>query len=191
MPEPDIRTTASRIVYADRWMTLRCDEIERPDGSRGTYAVVDKRDFALIIPAERGGFHLVEEYRYPLGRRTCGVPQGGFPAGRDGGPEDLARLELAEETGLRAGSLIRLGYLTAAHGLTSQGCHVFLATGLSQGNHRRETEEQDMRHHWVTRARLKTMIRDGAITDDASVAAFTLLVLHEEQPAPPTLGYGS
>lgn len=178
--DPDIRPIASRVVYADPWLTLRRDEIERRDGSRGTYAVVEKADFALVIPAERGGFHLVEEYRYPLGRRTWGFPQGGFPAGRDGSPEELARLELSEETGLRADQLIRLGYLSAAHGLTSQCCHVFLATGLTQGTHRREITEQDMRHYWVTRAQFKNMIRNGSVSDDASVAACTLLVLHEE-----------
>lgn len=181
VPEPDIRPIASRVVYQDQWMKLRRDEIERADGSRGTYAVVEKRDFALVIPAERAGFHLVEEYRYPLGRRTWGFPQGGFSAGRDGGPEDLARLELAEETGLRASHLTRLGYLNAAHGVTGQGCHVFLATGLTQGTHRREAEEQDMRHYWVTRQQFKTMILNGSITDDASVAAFALLMLHEER----------
>jgi 8-oxo-dGTP pyrophosphatase MutT (NUDIX family) len=185
--EPDIRPVASRVIYTDPWMTLRRDEIERRDGSRGSYAVVEKADFALAVPAERGGFHLVEEYRYPLGRRTWAFPQGGFPAGRAGEPEELARLELAEETGLRADHLTRLGYLNAAHGITGQGCHVFLATGLRQGAHRREAEEQDMRHHWVTRQRFKNMIRSGAVTDDASVAAYALLVLHEElgggQPA--------
>jgi hypothetical protein len=56
--EPDIRAVASRVVYQDRWMTLRRDQIERPDGTKGTYAVVDKPDLALVIPAERGGFHL-------------------------------------------------------------------------------------------------------------------------------------
>jgi len=46
-----------------------------------------------------------------------------------------------------------------------------------------------MRHYWVTCARLKNMIGDGSVTDDASVAAHTLLVLHEEGlPSPrPTL----
>ena len=181
MPDHDIALIASAVVYTDPWLTLRRDEIQRRDGSRGSYAVVDKPDFALVIPAERGGFHLVEEYRYPLGRRTWGFPQGGFPAGRDGDPGELARLELAEETGLRADRLTRLGSLSAAHGITGQCCHVYLATGLSQGPHRREAEEQDMRHYWVTRARFKDLIRSGSLTDDASVAAYTLLTLHEER----------
>ena len=65
----EVRMLTSSVVYADQWLTFRRDEIERNDGSRGTYAFVEKRNFALIIPAENGGFHLVEEYRYPLGRR--------------------------------------------------------------------------------------------------------------------------
>jgi 8-oxo-dGDP phosphatase len=57
----DVRTLASGIVYQDGWMRLRRDEIERRDGSRGSYAFVEKADFALVIPAENDGFHLVEE----------------------------------------------------------------------------------------------------------------------------------
>ena len=57
---------------------------------------------------------------------------------------------------------------------------MFLATGLTQGAHRREVTEQDMRHYWVTRPQFKNMIRNGSVSDDASVAAYTLLVLHEE-----------
>ena len=180
MGEPDIRAVGSSVVYQDRWLTLRRDQIERPDGTAGSYVFVDRADFALVIPAERGGFHLVQEYRYPIGRRSWAFPQGGWPGRADGGPEDLARRELAEETGLRAATLTRLGYLNAAHGLTNQGCHAFLATGLTQGAASREATEQDMRHYWVTRARFKDMIMDGSITDDTSIAAYTLLVLHEE-----------
>src|SRR5947208_14525845 len=109
-------------------MTLRRDQIERPDGTRGTYAVVDKPDFALVIPAERGGFHLVEEYRYPIGRRSWAFPQGGFPGRADGDPEALPRLALAQETGLRPATLTRLGCPTTAHGLTRHGCPVSLST---------------------------------------------------------------
>lgn len=161
-------------------MTLRRDDIERRDGSRGTYAVVDKANFALVIPAERDGFHLVEEFRYPIGRRSRAFPQGGFPGGRSGDPRELARRELAEETGLRAGELTLLGFLHCAHGITGQGFHAFLATGLTQRPPSREAEEQDMRHFWVTRSRFTQMIRDGEVTDDATVAAFALLLLHEE-----------
>jgi 8-oxo-dGTP pyrophosphatase MutT (NUDIX family) len=170
---------ASGVVYEDRWMRLRRDEIERRDGSVGTYAFVEKADFALVIPAENDGFHLVEEFRYPIGRRTWSFPQGGFPRGGSGPPEELARLELAQETGLRARVLVKLGYLNAAHGTSSQGGHYFLATGLEPGPPERENEEQDMRQAWVPRARFEEMISEGLITDDSTVAAYALLLLNE------------
>ena len=179
----DVRTLASGIVYQDGWMRLRRDEIERRDGSRGSYAFVEKADFSLVIPAENDGFHLVEEYRYPIRRRTWSFPQGGFPPGRTGSPDELARLELLQETGLRARSLVRLGFLHCAHGITSQGGHFFLATGLEPGPPEREHEEQDMRQAWVSRTRFEDMITDGVITDDSTLAAYALLLISERPPA--------
>jgi 8-oxo-dGTP pyrophosphatase MutT (NUDIX family) len=181
--DPDIRTLASSVVYEDSWMALRRDEIERRDGSRGTYAVVDKPDFAVVIAVEADRFCLVEEYRYPVQRRSWAFPQGAFPGRGTGDPEDLARLELAQETGLRAGELTLLGFLHSSHGTTGQGFHVYLATGLTEGYPDREPEEQDMRHRWVSCGEFKNMIRDGTITDDSTVAAYSLLVLHEESQA--------
>ena len=181
---PDIRTLDSRVVYADPWIRLRQDRIERRDGSHGTYTVVEKPDFALVVPAENGGFHLVEEYRYPIQRRSWSFPQGGFPAGTTGTPQELARLELRQETGFRARELTRLGFLHSSHGSTNQGCHLFLATGLEPGRPDREHEEQDMRQQWVTRDQFEQMIGRGAITDDSTLAAYTLLLLQEKRTRP-------
>lgn len=177
--DADVRTLATGVVYEDGWMRLRKDEIERRDGSRGSYAFVEKQDFALVIPAEDGGFHLVEEYRYPIGRRTWSFPQGGFPPGSTGSPDELARMELAQETGFRAADLAKLGFLHCAHGITSQGGHFYLATGLEPGEPDREPEEQDMRQEWFPRTRFEQMITDGAITDDSTLAAYALLLIKE------------
>ncbi|WP_018654023.1 NUDIX domain-containing protein [Actinomadura flavalba] len=173
------RRLSGRTVYANAWMTVREDEIERPDGSRGIYGVVDKPDFVLVIPAENDGFHLVEEFRYPLGRRCWGFPQGSQPGLVAGDPLAVARRELAEETGLTADTFTHLGRLDAAHGTSSQRYDVFLATGLTPGDPAREASEQDMRQAWFSHADLRAMIRDGRITDDSSLAAYTLLNLHE------------
>ena len=176
-PQPFIRQISSRVVYGNRWMTVREDEIERPDGSRGVFGVVDKPDFGLVIPAADGGFHLVEEFRYPIGRRTWSFPQGTLPGTSGADPEQLARTELAEETGLRAGRLEHLGFLHGAHGMTGQGFHAWLATELTPGEPRREHEEQDMRTRWFSRGDFEQMIRDQRVTDDSTVAAYALLLM--------------
>ena len=179
--EPEIRTLASSVIYRDNWMRLRKDEIERADGSQGTYAVVERDNFALIIPAENGGFFLVEEYRYPLGRRCWSFPQGSFPDGEAGTPEELARAELAQETGLRAANLVRLGTLSANHGSSNQYGEHWLATGLTQGPTDLEPEELGLRHEWVPRAGFEAMIRDERIVDDSSLAGYALLLLAERR----------
>jgi 8-oxo-dGDP phosphatase len=179
--DPEIRTLTSSVVYTDNWIRLRKDDIERRDGSRGTYAVVERGDFALVVPAENGGFHLVEEYRYPVGRRSWSFPQGGFPHGETGTPEELARMELAQETGLRTGRLTHLGSLTAAHGMSTQCCDYFLATDLVAGPPDPEPEELGIRHEWVPRGEFEKMARDRRITDDSTLAAYALLLLAERR----------
>ena len=171
-----MRTTGSREVYRNPWIRVREDEVERADGSAGVYSVVEKPDFALVLPYEREGFWLVEQFRHPIGRRAWEFPQGTWTAGAGGSAEELARAELAEETGLRAGSLRHLGRLDLAPGLSTQEFDVWLATDLTPGPTAREATEADMQQAFVTEAELRAMVREGRFTDGPSLAAYGLLL---------------
>jgi 8-oxo-dGDP phosphatase len=178
----------SRQVYANAWMTVREDAIRRSDGSDGVYGVVDKPDYALVIPWDGERFTLVEQFRYPLGLRRWEFPQGTAPQRAGADPVELAARELREETGLRAARIEEIGMLDVAPGMSSQRGRVFLATGLTPGPPQREHEEQDMRCAAFTRAELETMITSSEITDAQSVAAYALLQLRERsghQPGVP------
>lgn len=172
-----MRQLASRLVYENPWMRVREDDIERADGSVGIYGVVEKDDFALIIPFQDGAFWLVEQYRYPVEGRYWEFPQGSWREGEDGSPEELARSELHEETGLDASTMTRIGYLYGAYGYADQGFHVFLATDLEPGTPDRDPEEQDMRVDRVTVEAFEGMIRSGAVRDAPTVAAYSLFNL--------------
>ena len=175
-----MRTTSSREVYRNPWLTVREDAVVRDDGSTGVYGVVEKPHFALVLPAERNGFWLVEQFRHPVGRRAWEFPQGTWSAGAGGSAVELARAELAEETGLRAAGLRHLGHLDLAPGLSTQEFDVWLATGLTPGPTAREATEADMRQAFVPEADLRAMIRDGRFTDAPSLAAYSLLLLSRE-----------
>lgn len=177
-----MRTINSREVYRNAWMRVREDTIVRADGSRGIYGVVDKQDFALVVPQEHGGLWLVEQYRYPVQRRAWEFPQGSWDAGREGDPGDLAAAELREETGLRAGEMQYLGHLYGAYGFCSQGFHAYLATDLEHGPTAREPSEHDMRHKFVTEAQFQRMIDRGEVVDAATLAAYGLLLLRQQHP---------
>jgi 8-oxo-dGTP pyrophosphatase MutT (NUDIX family) len=177
--EHSIRQLSTKIVYENAYMRLHEDRVRRLDGSEGIYSYVEKPDFALIIAIENGGFHLVQQYRYPVRARSWEFVQGTFPDMRTGDPEQLAREELRQETGLTAKSMRHLGHLHCAKGLSSQGFDVFVASDLTHGEASLEVEEQDLQHHWFPRAEVERMIRGGAITDDSTLAAYTLFLLEE------------
>ncbi|NEK59298.1 NUDIX hydrolase [Geodermatophilus sabuli] len=172
-----MRTTGSREVYRNPWIRVREDQVERADGSAGVYGVVEKPHFAVVLAQERDGFWLVEQFRHPVGRRAWEFPQGTWTHGSSGTPEELARAELAEETGLRAGRLRHLGHLDLAPGLSTQEFDVWLATDLTPGPTAREVTEADMQSAFVPEARLHAMVGDGRFTDGPSLAAYALLLL--------------
>jgi 8-oxo-dGTP pyrophosphatase MutT (NUDIX family) len=177
-PHPAMRRLARRVVYRNHWLTVTEDDIELLDGTRSIYGVVHKPDYALVIPLEADRVHLVEQYRYAVGGRFWEFPQGSLPDGRQASPEEVAATELAEETGLRAQRFTVLGFLHDAYGVATNGFHVVLATGLSQGPTSRESTEQDMRSAWFPLGDVWSMIDDGRMTDSASVAALALLGRH-------------
>ena len=90
-----IKTISSREVYRNQWTRVREDVIERANGERGIYGVVDKDPACIIIPLERtaeGEFvTLVEQYRFTVGGRFMELPQGGWETGRRGAGGDGAR----------------------------------------------------------------------------------------------------
>ncbi len=174
-----MKTIASRVVYQNRWMTVREDKIERNDGSAGIYAVVDKPPAAMIIPLEGtpagGSLYLIEQFRYPAGQRYMEFPGGAWEDNPGADPADLARGELIEETGLVAGRLDYVGFLYFAYGMSSQGFHLYCATQLVQGEATPEHTEQDLIVKQVAVAEFEQLCRDSVIKDSATIAAWALL----------------
>ena len=173
MPAP--RVTSSRLVYENRWMRLHEDRLEQPDGSPGLYAWIEKPPAAVIVPLDGDDLWLVQQHRHPVGRRFWELPQGAWEDTPDAPAEELARGELAEETGLRARELERLGTLYFAYGMSDQRFDVWLATGLEPGPPAPEATEQDLRCERFPVAGFEAMIRRGEIADAATVAAWHLV----------------
>ena len=174
--EPEITTLGTRVVYQNRWMTVREDAIRRPDGTEGLFGVVEKSDFVVIVPMEPdGSVHLVQQYRYPVGGRFWEFPQGAWEHAPDADALDVARGELREETGLDAARMTHAGHLFQGYGYATQRYHVYLAEELRQGGAELEHEEQGLITRRFPGAELIAMIRRGEIKDASTVAALGLL----------------
>lgn len=170
-----IKTISSREVYRNPWTRVREDVIERASGVRGIYGVIDKDPACIVVPLERtaeGEFlYLVEQFRYTVMGRFFEFPQGGWEL-PDAVPEELARGELKEETGLLAARMTHITTLQIAYGVMNQKHYIFVAEGLTQGEREPDPEEQDLVVHRVSVAVFETMLLDGRIVDNCTAAAW-------------------
>jgi ADP-ribose pyrophosphatase len=177
-----IRTLSSREIYRNPWLRLREDQIERSNGVRGIYGVIDKDDCVVILPIEDGTIYLIEQFRYTIQQRALELPQGGWET-PDIDPEELARGELREETGLIAASMTYLGFMWIAYGFARQKQHVYLASGLTHAGTDPDPEEHDLTLHTFSIAEFEQMLIDGTIQDACTLAAWGLYRVWKEKQA--------
>lgn len=177
---PSITTLSTREIYRNHWMRLHEDEILRSNGERGIYGVVEKDDAAIILPIDNGRVWLVEQFRYTIQERALELPQGGWEREVEH-PEELARGELREETGLDAAEMISLGTMWIAYGFTRQLQHIFLARGLTQVGKQPDAEEHDLMVHSVPVEDFERMMLDGTIRDGCTLAAWGKYLMWKAQ----------
>lgn len=178
-----MKQLSSRIAYENPWMRLREDVIELADGSESIYGVIERSDFALVLPYEVRdgveGFWMVEQFRYPVQQIVLEFPQGAWGKGKSGDKVALAHAELNEETGLRAERMEHVGRMFQSTGASTQAFDIFLATGLTQGEQALEPSEAGLVARFVPHEELKRMIRDGELVDSESVAGYAVWALRQ------------
>jgi ADP-ribose pyrophosphatase len=176
MKEPSITTLSSREVYRNHWMRVREDEILRSNGQCGIYGVVEKDDGAVILPIDDDHIWLVEQFRYTIQERVMELPQGAWERPIEN-PEELARGELREETGLEAERMEYLGFSWIAYGVLRQRHHVFVASGLKMTERRPDAEEHEITVHRVRIADFERMMLEGKVRDGCTHAAWALYLI--------------
>jgi 8-oxo-dGTP pyrophosphatase MutT (NUDIX family) len=169
-----LRVTSSRTVYENHWMRVREDETLLPDGRPGLYAVIEKPPGAAIVAIDGDHVWMVQQWRHTVQGRFWEVVQGAWHEGAEATPEDVARGELAEETGLRAGDMKHIARLYFAYGMSDQACDVWIATDFTQGEQALEETEQGLVVGRIPIADIHPMITRGDITDSTTIAALGL-----------------
>lgn len=91
------------------FMNLKIDELQKEDGTRGSYTIIDTNGNASVILAkdEKGLFVVNYEYRHGSEDYMLSLPGGRLEKGES--PLDGAKREFLEETGYLAADLILLG----------------------------------------------------------------------------------
>lgn len=172
------RTLSSRIVYENHpWLSVREDEVIRPDGAPGLYSVVQTRIATGVVAINSNNeVVLVGQYRYPLQQYSWEIVEGGADDGES--PLEAIRRELREEAGLLAQSWIQLGAeIHLSNCFTDERAYVFLARDLQQ-----VTAEPDgteiLKTRLVPFAECLSLVEAGQITDALSIIGILRAASH-------------
>jgi ADP-ribose pyrophosphatase len=132
----------SRSVYRGKVVSLRIEELEFAS-RRDIVEIVEHRG-AVVIAAQptRDTIVLVEQYRYPIGKRNWEVPAGSIDPNE--GPDECAARELREETGYTAKRIRKLWSAYSAPGFCTELLHFYAAEDLTLGERDPDTGEEDM-----------------------------------------------
>jgi ADP-ribose pyrophosphatase len=174
--EKPITTLSSRHLWRSPYYNLRQDEVRWPDGSLGTYTVIEHPGAVWIVPVTTDGkVAMIYAYRYTVDDWCWEVPAGGLKPGDD--PQEVARRELLEEIGGQAENIQFVADYYTMNGIGDERAYVFLATGVTLGTPQREPGEV-MDIHLLPPQETLDMARRGEITDGPS--ALSLLLCAEQ-----------
>ena len=120
---------STRPVYSNRWMSVREDTVQLPDGRTTIYGVVTCGQCVGVLPfVDEHTVLLVRQYRYVAGRPTWEMPTGGVHPTESF--EAAAQRELAEETGYRAGRLTHVSTYHTSKSVMDETAHLFIGEDL-------------------------------------------------------------
>ena len=180
MPEPPSepvtvgpwRRRSRRTAYENPWITIWHDEVDRPDGSPGIYGTVHFANAAVgvVVLDDEDRVLLVGQHRYTVDRYSWELPEGGVPA--DESPEEGARRELLEETGVTATDWRPVVQFELSNSVTDETGWIFAARAVEHGTATPDPTE-DLAIRWVPFDDALAMVERAEITD-----AITILGLH-------------
>lgn len=136
---------ASRELYRGKIITLNRDTVRLPDGTTTDMDVARHPGASAVVPFMSGPLGdepqilMLRQYRFAAGGYLYEIPAGRLDEGET--PVECALRELKEETGCTADHMEPMTSILTTPGFTDEVIHLFMATGLTHGEHNREADE--------------------------------------------------
>ncbi len=165
---------SSRRVYEGKVINVDKDVVRFQDGSIGELEMVRHPGASAVVPFltdPDGGdpqILLIKQYRYAADDFIYEIPAGKLDGDED--PAVCARRELQEETGCTAERVEHLCTFYTTPGFTDERIHAYMATGLTRGDVKHETDEF-MSLETVTLSRALELIKTGELKDAKTALA--------------------
>lgn len=163
----------SRLHLSNRWLTLRENDYELPDGRRlPSYWIMEKPSYVLVVGETRQGLVMVREYRPGSGKQHLSFPAGFIDPGETA--EEAALREFREETGYKGTNPRVMGTLDAQAAWLHCTCTVvYLEAGEAAESTAVDAEiEAVLVMDWQE---VREAVRTGAITEMHSVAGYYMV----------------
>lgn len=174
----DYKVVGSKPVFNGKILKVRVDEIRMPSGNVVEREVITHGGAVGIVPVtEEKKIILVSQYRHPVDRLLLEIPAGKLDPGES--PEDCARRELVEETGLAPGRLEKLSTFFTTPGYSNEVFHLYAAEDLI-AEVADEPEEDIVGTSEVALPEAIQMIQDGRIEDGKTIAAIGMIKIYLE-----------
>jgi ADP-ribose pyrophosphatase len=160
-------------VFDGKMIKLRVDCVQLPNGKKATREVVEHPGAVAVVPVlPDQRIILVKQYRHPVEQITWEIPAGKLEGKEN--PDICAERELEEETGYKAGELIKLTAFYTAPGFTDEIIHLYIARGLEQTIQNTDADEfidvMDVSH-----TEALGMVQRGEIKDAKSIIGILMV----------------
>ena len=169
-----------KVVFDGKIIRLEHWTVKLPNGHSALREVACHPGASAVVALDDdNNIILVQQYRAPVGRLTLEIPAGKFDhVGED--PLLCAQRELSEETGLDAEHWQKLTVLETTPGFCNERIHIYLATGLKQG----ETHPDEDEFVATTRIPLTeavARVMDGTFRDGKTALAIMMAAAASKQ----------
>lgn len=169
------------VIYEDDYILLLRDAVMFPDGNRGAYVRILAKEpgsAAVILPVVNGKILLLEHYRHSLREPMWEIPRGFGERGLS--PEENARKELAEETGIKEVRLQYLGEVCPDSGMQGTTASIYMAQIQGSVDIKNLDErEAIMGYRLASYEELGMLVRQGKLKDGFTLSALALAMLQE------------
>jgi 8-oxo-dGTP pyrophosphatase MutT (NUDIX family) len=164
----------SETLLSDRWLTVRADDCELPNGrTLSPYYVLEEKDWVHVFAVAPDARVLtVRQYRYAANTTCLELPGGIIDEGET--PLAAARRELLEETGFEATTWTKVATVFANPARQTNQLHIYLAEGLNAGGEQSFDESEEIVHELLDVAVIRAGIRDGSFSQALHIASFYL-----------------
>lgn len=166
------KTVSKKDIFRGNIINVASLTVTLPNGKEATRDIVYHPGASVVIPiSSEGELHMVRQYRKPIEMTSLEIPAGKLDPGEP--PEECARRELKEETGLKAALIKHIISIHSTPGFCDEVLHMFVAMELEQGEQCAD-EDEFISTEKIHIKDLLDMVLKHEITDAKSIIGILL-----------------